>query len=143
MSLKFVKRLHRAKQLAKEYPVMHRILSLSQERQGRHQHRLLLENSGYTVVPTATVAEANVLIDSGQIDAVLLGSAISLKDRMSVALLGVNRNIPVICMCGLRADGPCPVVHVQPSQPKELLAALESVFSIGNPAVRWGREKVV
>ncbi len=59
---------------------------------------------------------------------ILLGSAVRVRDRISLALLGVSSNIPVVCACGLQSDSGCPVVHVLPSEPKRLLAAFAEVL---------------
>jgi len=120
---------------------MYTILSVSYEAELSHRHQLLLEDSGYTVVPAASAASAIALIHSGKIDAILLGSDVPADDRMSVAWLGVTRNLPVVCQCGLQTGGECPGVHVSPSQPDKLLAALEGVIHSRQPGRAAGAGK--
>jgi DNA-binding response OmpR family regulator len=107
---------------------MHRVLSVSEAPSNLHWERLLLERSGHRVVSAIDAAEASSLIRAGNIDAIVLGTAVEVHDRTSVALLGVTSNIPVMCMCGLPSEPGCPVIHVPPSCPAELFTALAEVL---------------
>ncbi len=107
---------------------MHKILSVSHDPLVGCWQQLLLENGGYAVVTAMDAAEATPFIDAKAVDAILLGSAVRVDDRISLALLGVSSNIPVVCACGLQSDSGCPVVHVLPSEPKRLLAAFAEVL---------------
>ncbi len=107
---------------------MYRILSISYDLFVGYSLQSLLETSGYTVIPAAHLADASALIRSANLDAVLLGNAIPVRDRTRLALLGVSSNIPVVCMCGLPSDYLFPVRHVPPTEPRKLLRVLAEVL---------------
>jgi CheY-like chemotaxis protein len=103
---------------------MHRVLWVSDNPSNVHWERLLLKRGGHRVVSAIDAADASSLIRAGNIDAIVLGTAVEVHDRASVALLGVMSNIPVICMCGVRSEPGCPVIHVPPSCTAQLFTAL-------------------
>ncbi len=81
------------------------------------------------VVSASSAAEASSAIRAGNIDAILLGGALAVDDRTSIALLGVTNGIPVVCMCGVLSEPGCPVVHVMSCDaPAQLLSVLERVL---------------
>ena len=107
---------------------MYKILSVSHDALVSQRQRLLLERGGYTVVSAVDAAEATPLIHGANIDAIFLGTAIGAVDRTSLALLGVSSGIPVVCTCGMVPDSGCPVVHVPPDEPAQLLAAFAEIL---------------
>jgi len=108
---------------------MHVILSVSYNPQLGDRQQLLLKDNGYAVFPSANAPGAMALIQSYEFDAVLLGSAMPVRERISIGSLALARNIPVVCMCETPMDGECQAVHVPSSQPDKLLAALKRVLS--------------
>jgi len=108
--------------------MVYRVMSVSHDPRLAYWQQSLLESGGYAVVNAESAADATVKIHAGEVDAMFLGTGVTIEDRTSLSLLGFTRNLPVICMCGLRGDNECPVVHVPPSQPSELLRALDRVF---------------
>jgi DNA-binding NtrC family response regulator len=116
---------------------MSKILSVSHDPLDACWQQRLLEQDGHRVVSAIDAAEASSFIRAAEVDAILLGSALGVHDRTSIALLGVTSNIPVVCMCGVRSEPGCPVIHVPPSHPAGLLAAFAQV--LGQTQRRYGR----
>ena len=113
----------------------YRIVSVSGNLEvGRWQ--AMLERGGYTVISANSAADAVVEIHAGGIDAIFLGAEISIDDRTSLSLLGYGHGILVICMCGLRGEEGCPIVHLSPSQPEELLRILDGQFKMDSGCSR-------
>ncbi len=110
---------------------MFKVLSVSHDPVIGRWQEALLEARGYTPINTPNAAEATRFIAGADVHAVLLGSAVRVNDRTSLALLAFNNNIPVVCTCGLSSSEECPVIHVPPFEPGELLAALANV--LGDP----------
>ncbi len=109
---------------------MFKVLSVSHDPViGRWQHSVL-EAGGYTVASAVDGVEASRFIHAAEVHAMLLGSAVAVDDRTSLALLAFNNNIPVVCTCGLSSSGECPVIHVPPFEPEQVLEALAT--SLGN-----------
>ncbi len=115
---------------------MYRILSVSHDPQVSVWQQSLLERGGYAVVRATNAQEATPLIRAESIDALLLGSAVGVLDRTLLALLGVDGGVPVVCTCGLSSDRGCPVVHVPPGDPSQVLEAFADV--LGNDRVTRG-----
>ncbi len=103
---------------------MFKVLSVSHDPVIGRWQQALLETRGYTPVNAPNAAEATRFIAGADVHAVLLGSAVGVGDRTSLALLAVTRNIPDVCTCGLSSSEDCPVIHVPPFEPEQVLDAL-------------------